>query len=147
MADLYRPTVLTSTFSALEQNQINRRVTVLTGEPVPTVPRDPTFDPDLANILRLLLAWTFPRNVSGSPASHGIRVELSSKRMRASAASILGTAVSSPDGRRSRRHIPVLEWELIKMCLDSAQNCRLPTYVSAVTVPRWFRRSKFINTW
>lgn len=28
------------------------------------VPRDPASDSNLANTLRLLLAWTFPRNVS-----------------------------------------------------------------------------------
>ena len=36
----------------------------LNDEPFQMVPRDPTADPDLANLLRLLLAWTFPRNVS-----------------------------------------------------------------------------------
>lgn len=40
------------------------RAAELAGEPIPVVPRDPASDPDLANTLRLLLAWTFPRNVS-----------------------------------------------------------------------------------
>ncbi|CAN0203694.1 unnamed protein product, partial [Ectocarpus fasciculatus] len=39
------------------------RAAELAGEPIPMVPRDPASDPDLANTLRLLLAWTFPRNL------------------------------------------------------------------------------------
>lgn len=46
------------------------RASDLAGEPIPMVPRDPASDPDLANTLRLLLTWTFPRNVSilGTPS-------------------------------------------------------------------------------
>ncbi|CAM9450741.1 unnamed protein product, partial [Ectocarpus sp. 8 AP-2014] len=42
---------------------IHSRAAELAGEPIPMVPRDPASDPDLANTLRLLLAWTFPRNL------------------------------------------------------------------------------------
>ncbi|CAM9805903.1 unnamed protein product, partial [Pylaiella littoralis] len=42
---------------------INSRAEDLAGEAIPMVPRDPASDADLANTLRLLLAWTFPRNL------------------------------------------------------------------------------------
>jgi len=48
------------------------RASDLAGEPIPMVPRDPASDPDLANTLRLLLAWTFPRNVSTPVISVGV---------------------------------------------------------------------------